>query len=204
MLCRFAFLIFSHESLLIRLLIRCFDMRFPVRTPLHNLFAFVHPKVVSVFSKLSSQRIDGYNNFCYHISPFFALLRIESVVSSRPFRDHPERYAYMRDPFPEFDDKDTMNILGFANFLRFFLRKTKITVNWPRIGRKFLGGAVMKRRWSVDGEARGELHGLQNCVRFWEGWGLGRSHYNNIIILYIMAKKMACMDVQFCNSCKPK
>lgn len=129
MLCRFAFLIFSHESLLIRLLIRCFDMRFPVRTPLHNLFAFVHPKVVSVFSKLSSQRIDGYNNFCYHISPFFALLRIESVVSSRPFRDHPERYAYMRDPFPEFDDEDTMNILGFANFLRFFLRKTKITVN---------------------------------------------------------------------------
>ena len=100
MLCRFAFLIFSHESLLIRLLVRCPDMLFPVRTPLYNLFAFVHPKVVSVFSKLSSQRIDGYNYFCYHISPFFVLLRIESVVSSRPFRDHPERDAYVRNPFP--------------------------------------------------------------------------------------------------------
>ena len=93
------------ESLLIRLLVRCLDMLFPVRTPLHNLFAFVHPKVVSVFSKLSSQRFNGYYNFCYHISPFFVLLRIESVVSSRPFRDHPERHAYMRDPFSKDDAK---------------------------------------------------------------------------------------------------
>ena len=93
------------ESLLIRLLVRCLDMLFPVRTPLHNLFAFVHPKVVSVFSKLSSQRFNGYYNFCYHISPFFVLLRIESVVSSRPFRDHrvrPCRIAYL---FPKTDAK---------------------------------------------------------------------------------------------------
>ena len=41
--------VFLNESLLIRLLVRCLDMLFPVRTPLHNLFAFVHPKVVSVF-----------------------------------------------------------------------------------------------------------------------------------------------------------
>ena len=109
------------ESFLIRLLVRCFDMLFPVRTPLHNLFAFVHPKVVSVFSKLSSQRIDGYNYFCYHISPFFVLLRIESVVSSRPFRDHPERHAYVRDPFFKSRCKYTMNKLYFANFFATFL-----------------------------------------------------------------------------------
>ncbi len=67
------------ESLLIRLLIRCLDMLFPVRTPLHNLFALVHPKVVSVFSKLSSQRINWYNYFCYHIASFLATI-------SRPSR----------------------------------------------------------------------------------------------------------------------
>ena len=108
------------ESLLIRLLVRCLDMLFPVRTPLHNLFAFVHPKVVSVFSKLSSQRIDGYNYFCYHISPFFVLLRIESVVSSRPFRDHPERHAYVRDPFPKSDAKIRWTFYFFQIFSQLF------------------------------------------------------------------------------------
>lgn len=39
-----------NESLLIRLLVRCLNMLFPVRTPLHNLFALVHPEIVSVFS----------------------------------------------------------------------------------------------------------------------------------------------------------
>ena len=120
MLCRFAFLIFSHESLLIRLLVRCLDMLFPVRTPLHNLFAFVHPKVVSVFSKLSSQRFNGYYNFCYHISPFFVLLRIESVVSSRPFRDHPERHAYMRDPFSNDGAKIRWTFYFFQIFSQLF------------------------------------------------------------------------------------
>ena len=109
-----------HEPLLIRLLVRCLDMLFPVRTPLYNLFAFVHPKVVSVFSKLSSQRIDGYNYFCYHISPFFVLLRIESVVSSRPFRDHPERHAYMRDPFSNDDAKVRQTFHLLQIFLQFF------------------------------------------------------------------------------------
>ena len=112
-----------NESLLIRLLVRCLDMLFPVRTPLHNLFAFVHPKVVSVFSKLSSQRFNGYYNFCYHISPFFVLLRIESVVSSRPFRDHPERHAYMRDPFPNDDAKVRQTFHLLQIFLQFFFIK---------------------------------------------------------------------------------
>lgn len=111
------------ESLLIRLLVRCLDMLFPVRTPLYNLFAFVHPKVVSVFSKLSSQRFNGYYNFCYHISPFFVLLRIESVVSSRPFRDHPERHAYMRDPFSKDDAKIRQTFSLLQIFLQFFFIK---------------------------------------------------------------------------------
>ena len=112
-----------NESLLIRLLVRCLDMLFPVRTPLHNLFAFVHPKVVSVFSKLSSQRIDGYNYFCYHISPFFVLLRIESVVSSRPFRDHPERHAYVRNPFSNHAAKIRQTFSFLQIFSQLFSKK---------------------------------------------------------------------------------
>ena len=147
------------ESLLIRLLIRCFDMPFSVRAPLHNLFAFVHPKVVSVFSKLSSQRIDGYNNFCYHISPFFVLLRIESVVSSRPFRDHPERHAYVRDPFFESRCKYTMNKLYFANF---FAKKCIFLIfRLPTLAKS------------------------QNCITMWLQRSQIDSHYNNILY-YIM------------------
>jgi len=63
--------VFLNESLLILLFAFRLHMPAPVRTPLHNLFAFVHPKVVSVFPQLSSQRFYGYNQFCYHISPFF-------------------------------------------------------------------------------------------------------------------------------------
>ena len=68
-----------NESLLIRLLVSRLDMLFPVRTPLHNLLAFVHPKIVSVFLKLSPQRINWYNHFCYHIASFLATI-------SRPSR----------------------------------------------------------------------------------------------------------------------
>ena len=46
-------------------------MSFSVRASLHNLFAFVHPEVVPVFPQFSSQRLYRYDQFCYHITPFF-------------------------------------------------------------------------------------------------------------------------------------
>ena len=48
-----------NESLLICLLAIRFNMPAPVRTPLYNLFAFVHPKVISVFPQHTSQAING-------------------------------------------------------------------------------------------------------------------------------------------------
>lgn len=107
---RFFLPIFSDESLLIRLLVRCFDMLFPVRTPLHNLFTFVHPKVVSVFSKLSSQRINWYNYFCYHIASF--LFRCFIATISRPSRTSRSLVRSLS----QFRCKDTSNILLFPNF----------------------------------------------------------------------------------------
>jgi len=98
-----------NESLLIRLLVRCFDMLFPVRTPLHNLFAFVHPEIVSVFSELSSQRIDGYNHFCYHIASFLATI-------SRPSRTSRLRAR----SFFESRCKGTSNIPPSPNFFAIF------------------------------------------------------------------------------------
>ena len=66
------------ESLLIRLLVSCLNVPASVWTSLHNLFAFVHPKVVSVFPQHTSQAINGYNHFCYHISLFLVTLLMGS------------------------------------------------------------------------------------------------------------------------------
>ena len=56
--------VFLNESLLIRLFAFSLYMLFPVWTPLYNLFAFVHPEIVSVFLQLPPQRLYGYNQFC--------------------------------------------------------------------------------------------------------------------------------------------
>ena len=120
------FLIFSHKSLLIRLLVRCLDMLFPVRTPLHNLFAFVHPKVVSVFSKLSSQRIDGYNHFCYHIISFLFTLSIVSEFNAGPLAtiSRPSRTSRLRARSSfERRCKDTMKKLPSPNFFAKIFQK---------------------------------------------------------------------------------
>ena len=103
-----------NESLLIRLLVRCLDMLFPVRTPLHNLFAFVHPEIVSVFSKLSSQRFNWYNYFCYHIASF--LFRCFIATISRPSRTS---RLHARSIF-ERRCKGTSNIPPSPNFFAIF------------------------------------------------------------------------------------
>jgi len=53
-------------------------MPFSARTPLHDLFPFVHPEVVSILPQLSSQRLYRYYQFCYHI---FSVLSVQSVLN---------------------------------------------------------------------------------------------------------------------------
>ena len=76
--------VFLDESLLIFPFIIRLRMPAPVRTPLYNLFAFVHPEVVSVLLQLPSQRLYWYNQFCYHIASFLFTLSIVSAFNAGP------------------------------------------------------------------------------------------------------------------------
>ena len=55
-----------------------FAMLRPIRAPLHNLDTFVHPEIVPILLQFAPQRINRYNQFCFHL--ILRGVTIEEVV----------------------------------------------------------------------------------------------------------------------------
>ena len=58
--------ILSSKPALIGFLRCCFAVLRPIRAPLHNLYPFVHPKVVPVLPQFAPQRINRYEQLSFH------------------------------------------------------------------------------------------------------------------------------------------
>ena len=73
-----------HEPFLVRLFVRCLHMPTSVRTPLYNLFPFVHPEVVPILPQHPSQLFYRYYQFCYHKKLFCLLISLHCMQACFP------------------------------------------------------------------------------------------------------------------------